>query len=126
MSDYLTLVYRRAIEKGDPALLQVSFAVAVLDKYRESSAHSVIRTDTVARVRKQGEWSFDFGISPGEATVHAAWAALMTQLPEDERAHWASHTAPTASYSDMYLRMQLSPNACHDDGDLRDWDPPTT
>ena len=121
MSDYLTVVYRRALERGDPGLLQVSFSVAVLDKYRDATASSVIRTDTVARVRTQGDWSFDFGISPGEATVHASWSALTTLLPEDERKHWAAHAAPAPAFSDMYLRMQLSPNSCHDDGEVRDW-----
>ena len=106
---------------GDPGLLQVSFGVAVLDKYREANAYSVIRTDTVARVRKRGAWSFDFGISPGEATVHASWSALMTLLPEDEREYWAEQAAPATAFSDMYLRMQLSPNSCHDDGEVRDW-----
>ena len=121
MSDYLTVVYRRALQSGDPGLLQISFSAEVLAKYRESTAYSVIRTDTVARVRKQGAWSFDFGISPGETTVHASWRAIETLLPEGEREHWAAHTAPAAGFSDMYLRMQLSPNSCHDDGEVRDW-----
>jgi hypothetical protein len=122
MSDYLTIVYRRALEKNDPGLLQVSFAIEVLHEYLAHPSCKVIRTDTVGRVRKQGGWSFDFGISPDGKTVHASWRALTTMLPDDERAHWASHTAPAATYSDMYLRMQLSPNSCHDDGDVRDWD----
>lgn len=121
MSDYLTLVYRRALQSGDPGLLQVSFAVTVIEKYRDSPAYSVIRTDTVGRVRKQGGWSFDFGIAPGEATVHASWHALTTLLPGDEREHWSAHAAPATAFSDMYLRMQLSPNSCHDDGDVREW-----
>lgn len=122
MSDYLTIVYRRALERGDPGLLQVSFAAEVLHEYLAQPACKVIRTNTVGRVRKQGGWSFDFGISPDEKTLHASWRALTTMLPEQERAHWASHAAPATSYSDMYLRMQLSPNSCHDDGDVRDWD----
>jgi hypothetical protein len=121
LSDYLTLVYRRALQSGDPGLLQVSFDVAVLSKYRGAPGVSVIRTDTVGRVRKTGGWSFDFGIAPSEQHVHASWNALQALLPESEREHWASHAGPCAAFSDMYLRMQLSPNSCHDDGDLREW-----
>jgi len=42
-------------------------------------------------------------------------------LPESEREHWSAHTAPLTTYSDMFLRMQLSPGSCFDDGDLRTW-----
>ena len=121
MSDYLSLLARRALTQDDPALLQVSFEAAVLDRYRESSAYSVIRTDTVGRVKKQGGWSLDFGIAPGDATIHAAWQALSLALPAAEREHWAQHTAPTLDLSEMFLKMQLAPSACHDDGEVRDW-----
>ena len=121
MSDYLTIVYRRALRSADPGLLQVSFSADVLTKYLDSPAFSVIRTDTVGRVKKQGGWSFDFGIAPGETALHASWRALTTMLPDDEREHWAAHASPVTAYSDMYLRMQLSPSACHDDGEVRDW-----
>jgi hypothetical protein len=120
MSDYLKVVMRRALLDSDPSLLQVSFDVAVLDAYR-GKAHSIIRTDTVGRVSKERGWSFDFGIAPDERSVHASWRALMTMLPEGEREHWAMHAAPTSGVSDMYLRMQLSPNSCHDDGEVRGW-----
>ncbi len=54
MSDYLTLVYRRALQSGDPGLLQVSFAAAVLEKYRGSAAYSVIRTWCESDLRFNG------------------------------------------------------------------------
>jgi len=121
VSDYLRLIVRKALLSGDPALLQASFEVAVLERYLGSEAYSVIRTETVGRLRKQGAWSIDFGIAPGETTIHASWHALMFALPEEERAHWANHTAATLALSAMFLQMQLSPNSCHDDGELRPW-----
>ena len=121
MSDYLRLLARRALTSNDPALLQVGFEAAVLDRYRESNAFQVMRTDTVGRVKKQGGWSLDFGIAPGDAAIHASWQALTLALPEDDRAHWASHTAALYEPSEMFLRMQLSPSSCFDDGELRPW-----
>ncbi len=121
MSDYLRLIARRALSSGDPALLQVGFEASVLDRYGETASYDVMRTDTVGRVKKQGGWSVDFGISPGEAAIHASWQALTLTLPEDERAHWASHAAAGFEPSEMFLRMQLSPGSCFDDGELRSW-----
>ena len=121
MSDYLRLIARRALTSNAPALLQVGFEAAVLDRYRESNAFQVMRTDTVGRVRKQGAWTLDFGIAPGDAAIHASWQALTLVLPDDDRAHWASHTAALYEPSEMFLRMQLSPNSCFDDGELRSW-----
>jgi hypothetical protein len=110
---------RRALAAGDPALLQLHFETAVLDRYREGAAFSVIRTDTVGRVRQQGGWSLDFGIAPEEDAIHVAWADLL-RLPESEREHWAAHaTLPPASR--MFLSMRLAPGSCFDDGDVRDW-----
>ena len=121
MSDYLRLIARRALTSADPALLQVGFEPAVLDRYRESAAYDVVRTDTVGRVKKQGGWSIDFGIAPRDAAIHASWQALTLSMPEDERAHWATHTAASFEQSEMFLRMQLSPSSCFDDGELRAW-----
>jgi hypothetical protein len=121
VSDFLRITQQRALNVGNPALLQVGFDVAVLDRYRADPACQVMRTDTVGRVRKQGGFTIDFGISPGEASIHASWQALTTSLPETERDHWASHASPVAGYSDMFLRMALSPSSCFDDGELRPW-----
>jgi hypothetical protein len=110
---------RRALAAGDPALLQLHFATAVLDRYREGAAYSVIRTNAVGRVRRQGGWSLDFGIAPEEDAIHVAWADLQN-LPESEREHWATHaTLPPSSR--MFLSMRLAPGSCFDDGDVRDW-----
>ena len=121
MSDFLRITQQRALKAVDPALLQVGFDVTVLDRYREDAACQVMRTKTVGRIRKQGAFTIDFGISPGETTIHASWLALTTSLPEAEREHWAFHAAPVAGYSDMFLRMALSPSSCFDDGELRAW-----
>lgn len=121
MSDYLRLIAKRALSANDPALLQVGFEATVLDRYRESSAYQVMRTETVGRVKKQGGFAIDFGISPGDATIHTSWHALATSLPEDERAHWSSYGASLYEPSEMFLRMQLSPNSCFDDGEVRSW-----
>ncbi len=120
MSDFLKVLYRRAMASRDPALLQLSFEPAVLDRYRGSSAFQLIRTNTAGRVKKQGGWSLDFGIAEGDAFIHASWTALANNLPEDEREHWAMHAASPA-VSDNFLRMQLSPGSCFDDGELRTW-----
>jgi hypothetical protein len=110
---------RRALAGGDPAQLQLHFATAVLDRYREGAASSVIRTDSVGRVRQQGGWSLDFGIAPEEDAIHVAWADLQ-RLPEAERDHWAAHaTLPPASR--MFLSMRLAPGSCFDDGEVRSW-----
>lgn len=121
MSDFLRVTQQRALKSGDPALLQVGFDIAVLQRYLDDASCQVMRTETVGRVRKQGGFTIDFGIAPDEVTVHASWSALMVALPEAEREHWAAHTAPASGYSDMFLRMALSPSSCFDDGELRAW-----
>jgi len=121
MSDFLKVAYRRALASSDPALVQLSFDQAVLDRYRGDAAYQVIRTDTAGRVRKQAGWSLDFGIADDDQRIHASWGALVAQLPESERDHWAAHAAVCASLSENFLRMQLSPVSCFDDGDLRSW-----
>ena len=120
MSDYPKVLYRRALAGRDPALLQLAFDAAVLDRYRDDAAFSVIRTNTAGRVKKQGGWSVDFGIGEGETTVHASWTQVANNLPDGEREHWAAHAAGGA-LSENFLRMQLSPGSCFDDGDVRAW-----
>jgi hypothetical protein len=120
MSDYLKLVVRRALTTGDPSLIQLSFDVAVIDRYRGRADFQVIRTETAGRVRKQGGWSIDFGIAEGDLTLHSSWSAIAHQLPEDEREHWAAHVTGMPM-SENFLRMQLAPGSCFDDGDVRTW-----
>ena len=53
------VMLRRALSSGDAANLQVHFEVSVLDRYRGVSGYSIIRTNSVGRVRKEGGWSLD-------------------------------------------------------------------
>lgn len=91
----------------------------MLDKYRSASGYSLIRTNSAGRVRREGGWSLDLGI--GEGTVHANLRDVMANIPEAERDHWAEHAiAPPLSAN--FLQMQLAPNSCFDDGELRPWE----
>jgi hypothetical protein len=121
MSDYLPVLCRRAFAAGDPALLQLAFHAAVLDRYRGDAAFRVIRTDTAGRITRRAGWSLDFGIAAGDRVVHASWGALSNALPEGEREHWSAHAVASADLSDNFIRMQLAPASCFDDGDVRAW-----
>ena len=110
---------RRGFVAGDPALLQLHFGTAVLDRYRDGAAFSVIRTNTVGRVRREGSWSLDFGIAIEEDAIHIAWADLQ-HLPEAEREHWAAFAMVLPS-SRMFISMRLAPGSCFDDGEVRSW-----
>ena len=120
MPDFLRVLGRRALMNRDPALLQVAFDAAVIERYRGQAAYQVIRTKTAGRVKKQGGWSLDFGIGEGDALVHASWSQLAQNLPDGEREHWAAHVIDLP-LSENFLRMQLSPGSCFDDGEARTW-----
>jgi hypothetical protein len=115
---YLRLIYRRVLNNQDPSLVQVSFDPAVLDKYRAQAAYSLIRTNKAGRIKREGGWTLDLGIA--EASVHASLRDL-NNLPESERDHWADH-AVGLPMSGAFLQMQLAPNSCFDDGELRPWE----
>jgi hypothetical protein len=121
VSDVLKLVYRRALASADPSLVQLSFDASVIDRYREQGDFQVIRTNTAGRVRKPGGWSIDFGIAGQDRVVHCSWQALVNALPEREREHWAMHAVAAGELSDNFLKMQMSPGSCFDDGDTRSW-----
>ena len=118
------LVYRvalrRALMASDPAQVTLHFDVAVLERYRGVTGLSIIRTDTVGRVRKQGGWSLDFGIAPDEDMVHVTYAQLVA-LPESEREHFAAHACLLPA-SKMFLQMRMTPGSCFDDGEVRPWE----
>jgi hypothetical protein len=111
---------RRAFAQHDPKLLQVHFDTDVLNRYRGAAGFSIIRTNTVGRVRKEGDWSLDFGISPDEQAIHASWGDLAS-LPGEELEHWAASALPPVS-SRVFISMRLTPGACFDDGEVRPWD----
>jgi len=110
---------RRALAAGDASKLQLHFDVAVLQRYIGAAGYSIIRTNTVGRVKKEGGWALDFGIAPDETVLHAGFGEVAA-LPEDERAHWAS-CAVAGPSSKMFLQMRLQPGACYDDGEVRSW-----
>jgi hypothetical protein len=116
----LRIVLRRGLINDDLALVPVHFEAAVLDRYRGASGFSLIRTDTVGRVKKDGAWTLDVGIAPDEGTVHA-FAGDLLHLPAEEREHWAAFAVALPS-SRMFLQMRLAPGACHDDGEPRKWE----
>jgi len=114
------VVVRRAFAREDPSNLPLHFEVGVLDRYRGRPGFSLIRTDTVGRLRKEGGWAIDFGIAPGEEAVHANVGDLLA-LPEEEREHWSGF-AILLPASKMFLQMSLAPSACYDDGEVRPWE----
>jgi hypothetical protein len=118
---YLRLLYRRAFASQDLLPAQVSFDAAVLEKYRGQAGYSLIRSNTVGRVKREGGWSIDVGIGAEGSTVHAALGDVIHNLPEPEREHWAQH-AVALPMSQMYLQMRLSPGSCFDDGEVRPWE----
>ena len=118
---YLRLLYRRAFASQNALPAQLSFDVAVLDKYRGEVGYSLIRTDTVGRLKREGGWSIDVGIGEGGRTVHAAIGDIVHKLPDAEREHWAQHVV-ALPMSQMYLQMRLQPGSCFDDGDVRPWE----
>ena len=110
-----TNFYKKALDK--PEMAQLVFRVSVLDKYLQSDA-KIQRTETVARV-KTATWSLDFGIAPDEQTIHTS-TALLSRLPEIERAHWLENL-DESHFSSNFLKMQ-SGHSCVDDGGFRNWD----
>lgn len=115
----LRVVVRRALAGDDLSNLPLHFEAAVLDRYRESKGYSLIRTDTVGRLKKEGGWSIDVGISPDESLLHVFTSDLL-RLPMEEREHWAAFAVALPS-SRMMLQMRLAPGSCFDDGEVRSW-----
>ena len=115
----LRVVLRRALTGDDLSNLPVHFERAVLDRYRGGSGFSIIRTNTVGRVKKEGGWSLDFGISPGESQIHVFGGDLL-YLPVEEREHWAANAVALPASKNM-LQMRLAPGSCLDDGEVRAW-----
>ena len=98
--------------------LLVHFQVEVLARYR-CPGYSLLRTNSIGRVRKESGWSLDFGIAPGEATIHLSAGELMN-LPAEDRDHWSGFVyAPPLSRA--FLRTRTRPGSCVEDGDTRAW-----
>ena len=115
----LVVLYGRVLD-GQHELTQVSFATAVLDRYRSQRAYTLIRTNTVGRLKREGGWSLDFGISPDAGHLHVCLGDLAA-LPEEERLHWAAH-AVLPGVSRIFIQMRLHPGSCFDDGEVWHWE----
>lgn len=112
----------RAVSQGDGAALPLRLSARVLDRYLERAENRVLRTDTIGRLIQPGKPVIDFGIVGDEREIHIRFADLVQLVPESEREHWLDHlVAPELSQT--LLKMQLTPGACHDDGEVREWRP---
>ena len=118
---YLIQICRRAFAAQDPALFQLSFAAAVLDKYRGAAGYELIRTDTVGRLKREGGWTIDLGIGEEDGIIHACLRDVLHALPEEERDHWAQHVV-ALPMSRTFLQMRLAGGSCIDDGEVRSWE----
>ena len=115
---------QHALAASDPGRLHLRFHAAVVDRYRERSGVTLLRTRSVGRVALPGRWSLDVGLAEGadgEALVHLPIADLLDRLPEEEWAHWIAHLM-TGPVSESYLQMRMTPAACIDDGEPGAWE----
>ena len=117
---YPYLLYRKALAGDASGLAPVFLDVAVLDRYRGKYGYSLVRSNSIGRLKKEGAWSLDFGISPGEATIHASVGDLAQKLPPEELEHWVRHVV-SPPMSDNFIKTRLTTGACIDDGDTRPW-----
>ena len=112
----------RAVAQGDGAPLPLRLSARVLDRYLERAENRILRTDTIGRLLQPGKPVIDFGIVADDREIHIRFADLVQLVPESERDHWLDHLiAP--DLSPTLLKMQLTPGACHDDGEVREWRP---
>lgn len=115
----------RAVSQGDGAALPLRLSARVLERYLERAENRVLRTDTIGRLLQPGKPVIDFGIVGDEREIHIRFGDFLQLIPEDEREHWLDHlVAPELSAT--LLKMQLTPGACHDDGEVREWRPEQT
>ena len=118
-ASYEALLLKKALA-GNLQLTPIFFDVGVLDKYRSGSGFSLIRSNTIGRLKREGSWSLDFGISPEEKFIHVSAGDIADRLPPDEQAHWIRHLAAPAM-SQNFVKTRLTTGACIDDGDTRKW-----
>jgi len=115
----LLALYTRVLG-GDLGAAPLWFSASVIHKYRGSPGYRVLRTNSVGRVQSPEGWSLDFGISPGDETLHGTLSDLAQRLPASERQHWLQHVIALPT-SRNFMTMRLVPGSCIDDGDLRAW-----
>ena len=119
-------VWRRTVERAlgedAPGALPILFRAEVLGIYAAREGCKILRTDTVGRLIRPGQPVLDFGIVEGDSQIHIRYDDLRQLVPERDRPHWLEHlSAPPLSTS--LLKMHQNPNACQDDGPLREWEP---
>ncbi len=110
--------YLGLLNKDEAGLAQAWFSLDVLSRYRDQG-FELIRSETVGRL-KGGGWTLDFGIVDEAGVLHASLRDLIAALPQGEREHWSAHVVTPAA-SANFLRMQLHPRSCIDDGEPRRW-----
>ena len=114
------LLYQRVFSGRSPLLAPIFVKASVLERYRGATGYSVVRSNTIGRVKREGSWSLDFGISPQEGVIHISLTDVMNRVPEGERDHWLQHLA-APPLSENYAKTQLAPGSCIEDGDTRPW-----
>ena len=110
----------RALGEDKPGALPILFRSEVLGIYAAREGCKIIRTDTIGRLIRPGQPVLDFGITENDAQIHIRYDDLQTLVPDRDRPHWLDHLA-TPSISATLLKMHQNPNACQDDGPLREW-----
>lgn len=115
--------YRRALLLGQRDLVQLWFQAEVLERYRGQPGYRLIRTDTAGRLTRTGMWSIDYGIVEGREgwpdLIHTGLEAWLRQVPEAEREHWLAYLV-TPPASENFMKMQMAPHSCIDDGEVRE------
>ncbi|MBX5476656.1 MAG: hypothetical protein IRZ18_05980 [Clostridia bacterium] len=116
---FVQAFYRRVLG-GQPDRVQVFFDAAVLERYRGKPGFTLQRTNTAGRLKQAGGFSLDFGIAADDALIHLPAADLASRLPESEREHWLAHLV-TLPHSRHFVRVQMTPGSCFDDGEIREF-----
>jgi hypothetical protein len=110
---------RRVLETGKYDIVPLWFESSVLDRYRGDPDCRIMRTNSAGRLKGPGGWMVNFGISPDDALIHMALATAVG-IPESHRDHWLQHVVGLPAGSN-FLRMTMSPGACIEDGQTREW-----
>lgn len=118
--------WRKTVEKAlgedRPGALPILFHAQVLSVYATRDGCKILRTDSVGRLIRPGQPALDFGIAENDAKIHIRYDDLQTLVPARDLEHWLDHLAPPP-ISATLLKMHQNPNACQDDGPLREWTP---
>ncbi|MBE3589789.1 MAG: hypothetical protein IMW98_03045 [Firmicutes bacterium] len=114
---FVQAFYRRVLG-GQPERVQLFFDAAVLERYRGRPGFTLQRTDTAGRLKQAGGFTLEFGLAAGDSLIHLAAADIAARLPESEREHWLAHLV-TLPHSRHFVRVQMTPGSCFDDGEIR-------